>query len=67
MSLDVHNNNPVLMWRQLGADFNTITAAQRSTSRTYFLNFLIGEDESYFDSKLRYDDLLRRFIEQGGM
>ena len=25
MSLDVHGNNLVLMWAQLGADYNTLT------------------------------------------
>ena len=29
MSLDVHKNNPTLMWAQLGADYNTITPTQR--------------------------------------
>ena len=60
MSLDVHGNNPTLMWAQLGADYNTITAAQRSSARTDFLMFSIGNDETYIDVKLRYDDLLRK-------
>ena len=67
MSLDVHGNNPTLMWAQLGADYNTITPAQRSSARTDFLTFKIGEDESYIDTKLRYDELLRKLTVQGGM
>ena len=67
MSLDVHGNNPTLMWAQLGAEYNTITAAQRSSARTYFLMFSIGNDEAYIDVKLRYDDILRRVTAQGGM
>ena len=47
MSLDVHGNNPVLMWVQLGADYNTVTPAQRSLARTEFLTFIISGDESY--------------------
>ena len=67
MSLDVHANNPVLMWAQLGADYNTVTPAQRSSARTEFLNFRIGDDEQYIDIKLRYDELLRKVTVQGGM
>ena len=67
MSLDVHGNNPTLMWAQFGADYNTITPAQRSSARTYFLMFRIGNDESYIDIKLRYDELLRKVTVQGGM
>ena len=66
MSLGVHGNNPTLMWAQLGADYNTITPAQQSSAQTYFLTFMIGEDESYIDSKLRYDELLRKLTVQGG-
>ena len=54
-SLDVHGNNPTLIWAQLGADY------------TDFLRFAIGNDESYIDIKLRYDDLLRKVTVQGGM
>ena len=67
MSLDVHANNPVLMWAQLSADYNTVTPAQRSSARTDFLNFVIGDEELYIDIKLRYDELLRKVTVQGGM
>ena len=67
MSLDVHGNNPTLIWAQLGADYNTVTPAQRSSARTDFLTFMIGNDESYIDIKLRYDELLRKVTVQGGM
>ena len=67
MSLDVHANNPVLMWAQLGADYNTVTPAQRSSTRTEFLNFVIGDEEQYIDIKLRYDELLRKVRVQGGL
>ena len=46
MSLDVHDGNPVLMWAQL-ADYNTITPAQKSTARKFFLNFSIGEERGF--------------------
>ena len=67
MSLDVHGNNPTLMWAQLGATYNTITPAQRSSARTNFLMFTIGNDESFIDIKLKYDELLRKVTDQGGM
>ena len=67
MSLDVHGNNPTLMWAQLGATYNTITAAQRSSARTYFLMFTISNDDSFIDIKLKYDELLRKVTAQGGM
>ena len=60
MSLDVHGNNPVLMWAQLGADYNTLTPAQRSSARTEFLTFVISGDESFLTIKLRYNELLRK-------
>ena len=63
MSLDVHGNNPTLIWAQLGADYNTVTPAQRSSARTEFLTFMIGNDESYIYIKLRYDELLRMCLE----
>ena len=67
MSLDVHGNNPTLMWAQLGATYNTITAAQRSSARTDFLMFTINNDDSFIDIKLKYDELLRKVTAQGGM
>ena len=51
MSLDVHGNNPVLIWAQLGVDYNTVTPAQRSSARTEFLTFTISGDESYLTIK----------------
>ena len=60
MSLDVHGNNPVPIWAQLGADYNTVTPAQRLSARTEFLTFTISEDESYLTIKQRYIELLRR-------
>ena len=67
MSLDVHGNNPVLMWAQLGADYNTVTPAQRSSARTEFLTFVISGDESFLTIKQRYNELLRKVTVQGGM
>ena len=67
MSLDVHGNNPTLIWAQLGADYNTITPAQRSSARTDFLTFVISNEEPYIAIKLRYDELLRKVTVQGGM
>ena len=67
MSLDVHGNNPVLIWAQLGADYNTVTPAQRLSARTEFLSFTISEDESYLTIKQRYNELLRRVTVQNGI
>ena len=67
MSLDVHGNNPVLMWAQLGADYNIVTPAQRSSARTEFLTFVISGDESFLTIKQRYNELLRKVTVQGGM
>ena len=60
MSLDVHGNNPTLIWAQLGADYNTVTPAQRSSARIDFLTFVISNEEPYIVIKLRYDELLRK-------
>ena len=60
MSLDVHGNNPTLIWAQLGADYNTVTPTQRSSARTDFLTFVISNEEPYIAIKLRYDELLRK-------
>lgn len=67
MSLDVHGNDPHLIWAQLGANYNAVTPVQRSSTRTEFLTSMISNDESYIDTKLRYDELLRKVIVQGGM
>ena len=63
----VHHKNPVLIWVQLAADFNTITPAQLSLARRDFLNFAIPEDEPYLTSKQNFNDLLRRDSAQGGV
>ena len=67
MSLDVQGNNPVLIWAQLGADYNTMTPAQRSSARTKFFTFTINGDESYLTIKQRYNELLRKVTIQSGM
>ena len=67
MSLDVHDRNQILMWAQLAADYNTITPAQKSTARKNFLNFSIGEDETYLAIKQNFNELLRKVTEQGGI
>ena len=66
MSLDVHDRNPVLMWAQVAAGYNTITPAQKSTARKNFLNFSITEDETYLVIKQNFNELLRKVTEQGG-
>ena len=66
MSLDVHDRNSVVMWAQLAADYNTITPAQKSTAWKNFLNFSIAEGETYLVIKQNFNELLRKFIEQGG-
>ena len=66
MSLDVHDRNPVLMWQQLAADYNTVTPAQRSTARRDFLNFSITEEETHLVIKQKFNELLRKITVQGG-
>lgn len=66
MSLDVHQGNPILMWTQLNADYNIVSDALKTSSRTDFLTFMMEEEDSLFDSKFRFGDLLRKVTEQGG-
>ena len=56
MSLDVHDRNPILMWAQLAADYNTITPAQKLTARKHFMNFNIAEDETYLVIKQKFNE-----------
>ena len=67
MSLNVHENNPVFMWAQLAEDYNTVTPAQRASTRKEFLTFQVGDDESFLTIKQRYNELLRKVTVQGGM
>ena len=67
MSLDVHGRDPVLMWNQLDADYNNVTPAQKSAARKEFLMFKVSPDETYLETKLRYNELIRKIIVQGGV
>lgn len=66
MSLEVHGRDPVAMWDQLAADYNTVTPAQRNAARLNFLTFTILEEETHLEIKQRYNELLRVVMVQGG-
>ena len=66
MSLDVHGRDPVLMWNQIDADYNNVTPAQKTAARKEFLMFEVSEEETYLEIKLRYNELIRKIIVQGG-
>ena len=51
MSLDVHQRNPVEMWNQLAADFNTITPAQLRAAKKEFDNLAFNGTETYLEMK----------------
>ena len=55
------------MWAQLGADYNIVTPAQRSSACTKFLTSTISGDESFLTIKQRYNELFRKVTVQGGM
>ena len=48
-------------------DYNTITPAQWSLARKYFLNFNITKDETFLVIKQKTNELLRKIIGQGGV
>ena len=45
--LDVHNNNPVLTWAALRADYNTVTAAQQTQATHNFLGYIVTKDDTF--------------------
>ena len=65
-TLSVHNKDPKLIWDSLAADYNTVTPAQLSLARQDFLNFRVTESETYLEIKQRFDDLIRRVVQQNG-
>lgn len=67
MSFDVHGRDLVLMWSQLEEGYNNVTLAQKFAARKEFLNFVISEEESYLETKLRDNKLIRKIIVQGGL
>ena len=66
LTLSVHNKDPKLMWDALSTDYNNVTPAQLSLARQDFLNFRVTEDESYLELKQRFNELLRKVLEQKG-
>ena len=66
-TLSVHNKDPKLMWDALSTDYNNVTPAQLSLARQNFLNFRVMEDETYLELKQRFNELLRKVVEQNGV
>ena len=66
-TLSVHNKDPKLMWDALSTDYNNVTPAQLSLARQNFLNFRVTEDETYLELKQRFNELLRKVVEQNGV
>ena len=66
-TLCVHNKDPKLIWDALAADYNTVTPAQLSQARQEFLNFRVSDGESYLEIKQRFDELVRKVMQQGGV
>ena len=64
--LIVHHKDPIRIWAQLAADFNTVTPTQLSLARRDFLNYSIPDDEDYIVSKQNFNDLLRLVTSRGG-
>ena len=67
MSLYVHERNHALMWAQLAEDYNTIIPAQRLAARKEFLNFIISEEDTFFNINQKYNEFLRKATVQGGV
>ena len=65
-TLSVHNKDPKLIWDALAADYNTVTPAQLSLARQNFLNFRVSEDETYLEIKQRFNELIRKVVQQNG-
>ena len=51
----------------MAIDYNTVTPAQRSTARKELLNFVITEEETFLDVRMRFKELLRKVAVQGGV
>ena len=65
-TLSVHNKDPKLIWDALASDYNTVTPAQLSLARQDFRNFRVSDGESYLEIKQRFDELVRKVMQQGG-
>ena len=63
----MHDKDPKLIWGALSTDYNTVTPAQLSLARQDFLNFRVTEDETFLELKQRFNELLRRVVEQNGV
>ena len=64
--LDVHDQNPILIWAALKEDYNTVTSAQLAQASHNFLGYTITEDDTFLQLKHNFDELLRKVVEQGG-
>ena len=67
LTLSVHNKDPKLMWDALSTDYNNVTPAQLSLARQNFLNFRVTKDETYLEVEQRFNELLRKVVEQNGV
>lgn len=65
-TISVHGKDPKRIWDALSTDYNTVTPAQLSLARQDFLNFRVAEDEAYLEVKQRFNELLRKVVEQNG-
>ena len=61
----MHGKDPKLIWDALSANYNTVTPAQLSLARQDFQNFTA--EETYLEMKQRFNELLRKVVEQNGV
>ena len=66
-TLSVHDKDPKLIWDALSTNYNTVTPAQLSLARQNFLNFRVTEAENFLELKQRFNELLRKVVEQNGV
>lgn len=66
-ALSVYEKDPHRIWMALEADFNTVTSAKLSLARQNFMSFRILDDESFLDIKHRFEELVRKVVQQKGI
>ena len=66
-TLSVHGKDPKLIWDALSSNFNTVTPAQQSLAMQDFQAFRVTEDETYLEMKQRFNELMRKVGEKGGV
>ena len=63
----MHQRNPVEMWNQLAADFDTITPTQLRAAKKEFDSLAFNGTETYLEMKQTFHELVRRVTVQGGV